>query len=664
MPLSLEQGILTLERTIREKLRHQDYDRVVSLAKKYTAYVTGENSSELLIQYTPREDGELFKQRDRVTQIITSDIANRLATPMYKVGRTTANIVMNWKSKEKVEEKKNVLLEALNSFYGGASVDEYLSTRMVELDCTDPNSFIVVEFSGEVNPDDPDTKAKPYPFEVSSFEAINYKYKNNELQFLIVLNEVGKLKRFTLYLENEAVIYQQIDREKLKEFIALNPKAELFYEDPENTEKCDVYYISLADHKAGRIPAVRVGSKRDLTTRGRTCVPLIHPARPYFEKSVKTVSEFDLTNCLHVFQQKIQYDEVCEGVHDGDNVIVCQGGKTLDGGVCKECKGTGWKTHTSSADIIRVKMPRDVKDMANLENFIAYKGPKMDLLEFQKKLALYELSELAIRAVYTSELFSSDSISTTATEKNIDLESVYDTLKPFADQYSKVWKHIVQTVASIRDVGSDIIVEHKFPKDFKMKSITALLDDFTKANTAGISSYVKREINREIVHKKFVDMPEEIMKIEVKEKYFPFVGKSEAEISNIVMNDLCSKYNKILYANFEQIFSELEEENNTDQVNFYKIESKKQRELVKAKVQQYIDAIEAESAAAAPALSDIEASAGDTQDFNPGDAVTHAGQPVEIIEGNPGPDGGTYKIKLADGTEKDVTGKELNTEKM
>jgi hypothetical protein len=304
------------------------------------------------------------------------------------------------------------------------------------------------------------------------------------------------------------------------------------------------------------------------------------------------VSEFDLTNCLHTFQQKIQYDEVCDG--NKAKQIVCMDGELPGGGKCPECKGSGWKTHTSSQDIIRVKLPRDPKDMVSLENYMAYKGPKMDLLEFQKKLGLYELTELAVKSVYTSEIFNSAQVTATATEKSIDLESVYDTLKPFADSYSAMWRHIMNVIASYRDLNTDLTISHQFPKDFKMKSVTMLLEDLSKANTSGAPSYIKNEINKDLAQKIYIDSPNELLKINVKNKFFPFNGKTESEINNVIANDLTTKRNKFLYANYDLIFDKLEQEQASKGLNFYQIESSKQLELINAQVTALITEIDNE----------------------------------------------------------------------
>ena len=478
-----------------------------------------------------------------------------------------------------------------------------INHHIVEMDFTDPNSFIVVEFQGEYDPSKPENKVKPYPFEVNSEEAVNYRYINNELQFLIVEKEYYEkdlhgegqieLDIYTIYLENEAIVATEIQRENLSRLMAENPNREIFYTDPEHLDQTEIYLLETIQHKAGRIPAKRIGTRKDISTRGRTCVPMMHPAYSYFMKSVKTISEFDLTNCLHVFQKLVQYDEVCPG--NTQKNIICNLGKQPDGQQCPECQGSGWKNHKSAADIIRVRLPKDPKDMGSLQNYMAYFGPQMDLLKFQKDFGFYELNELALKSVYTSDLFVSDKVVTTATEKSIDLESVYDALKPFADNYSSVKMHVMYCVAQFRNIGSDLKISHTFPKNFKMESIPMLLDNLAKANTSGAPSYIKNEINRDIANKMYADKPHELLELDVKASYFPFNGKTTEEINNIILNDLTTKYNKVLYANFETIFAQIEEETNTNELSFYKMEKTKQSELVKAKVLALITEIDSEN---------------------------------------------------------------------
>lgn len=697
MPVKINSGVQILLDTVSENLRHEDYKHVCDLADDYEVYVTGKGYENKLKRFNPRESEEMHKQRVVLTQITTPDIAGGCIKPMYKIGRTPAGKMITWKDPVKTEKNKKILEEVAKMFYGEKSVDEYLTYRQVDLDSTDPNSFIVVEFrteagDGEVNPADKNSKAIPYPFEVTSKEAVNYIYQNGILQWLVVENCIiiqtkkdkpKEGKKYILYLDNNSVVMTQIDKSMIEDWKSentfttitsinddeqpLQEKVIYFFETPGKKDK-RFFKVEVFAHNIGFNPARRVGTIPDLTTRKRTCVPLIHQAKPYFEKSIKTISEFDLTNCLHVFPQKIQYSDPCPGYYQKEDaragmsnealthtLIGCNKGYAPNGHTCQACHGSGYKYHQSAQDLIQIRMPKDLTEMVSLENIIVYKYPPIELLDFQKKLGLYEYRYFAQKAVYNSEVFSKEDV-TTATEKIIDLESVYDTLKPFADSYSAMWRHIYKCIAELRDISEGMEIVHVFPNDFKMKPFSTLLDDLTKANTSGAPSHIKKALNRDITNKLYVDKPDEILRINTKEKYNPFAGKSENEINQIIANGLCTTYAKILYANFDQIFSDIEYETSQKEIpnpsadkgsapvplNFYQMEEKMQRELIRAKVAEYQLAIDTEDAAtAATAFNGADPNAVPANEppvkFGPDGTtpVDDAGNPIDLTKFNP-----------------------------
>lgn len=623
----LIEGSNILFDTIKNNRRHIDYPRVLQVAKDFTIYATGIGISEKLRRFNSRETVAEHTQRLSLTIPNVQDIFNSCVKPLYKVGRTPANISFTWTGSDvsKSVEKRNKLLEAGKNFWGKKDVSNYITQRQADLDSTDPNSFVIVEFAETVDPADETTKAKPYPFEANSEEAINYKYKNQELQWLVVLNECimlddkdveVKAEKYYMYIDNETITATQIhpykvpiisilqNLEQINSETILLPKDKrqyLYQTDEEDSEKRRYYIIEVYEHKIGFVPAIRFGTILDPLTRNRTCIPLIFAAQAYFEKSIKAMSEFDLSNCLHMFPQKIVYSDPCPGEPmEGGMYIGCQNGMRPDGKtICGACKGSGFKGHTSAADVIQIKMPKDLKDMISLEGLIAYKTPPIELLEFQKKFGFYELRQLAQGSVYNSDVFTRDEIAQTATGKMIDLDAVYDTLTPFADSWSEMYEHIYRCIAAVRDLGKGLVVDHQFPSDFKMESFDMLLNYLQKASVNGAPSYIKKAINKKITHKIYIDEQREVLKIETKDKYFPFSGKTENEINYILSNSLTTEYNKIFYANFDLIFAELEYEAAQKNLDFYNIDETAQRTLIKNKVNAFIVDIDTEDAAAA-----------------------------------------------------------------
>lgn len=678
-----DQGLLILQNTIQYKTEHQDYKRTCELADLYTKYTTGENIDDLLIQFTPREDKLLFDQRVRLTKAITPDIVNTICNPMYKVGRTTAKIDITWKDAQKTEANKKTLLEYLDNYYGEDSLITYLSSRLVELDGTDPNTFIVTEFSGEFNPDDATAeKPKPYPFEVSASEAVNFEYINNTLTFLIVRNKIkyadvaNKLQdgfKFTIYLTNNSITATQIcvetaDKFITPEYLILYPGSFIFYtyKDSMMKDKDAAFVMTPYEQNSKVVPARRIGTKRDLMTRGRTCVSMIHPAMPYLFKCMKSVSEFDITNAQHIFPQKYQYSDACEGQFVKGNSLGCHGGTNNEGKQCQACEGTGQKVHKAAHDVIYKRMPKDPKDFVGLDKLTHYDHPPIDLLKFMEEISFDRWKRMSLSAVYNGDTYISQShekaiiVSKTAKEANIDLESVYDTLKSYADNFSMVWRHIVKIIAAYVDLADDLSVTHEFPRDFKMKPLSMLLADLQAANTGDLPPQIKKAITKDIAHSLYVDNPRELLKIETKEKFYPFNGKAQLEIQFILANDLAMECDRVLYANFETIFSELELEalNSKTPIDFYKLSYDLQMTLVTAKVNEYITAIASgtfidRAKALAPEtptdpnlLFDIE----DQVTIKPGmeQDPTHAGITFTVKEADSSTEGGIYSLHSPD----------------
>jgi hypothetical protein len=553
-----------LVKTIAGKIRHRDYDRVTKLSKKYTQLITGEGIDEQLRQFVRREDTDLFTQRKLITKQITPAVMNSIMKPAYKIPRCD-NIkkdIFN-ASSEKVKQ----IIEKASSFYGRMSVDDYLATRFIQLDFTDPNTFIVIEF----DPFDPlHEKASPRPFEVSSEMAINFKFKNNILQWLIVLEPCTFMRdkqevpgeKYTMYLNDDIIIYQEVDKDTLNvEGFELKKVGE--------DRKFLVTYLQP---KGGKVQAFRVGHELDLVTNGRTFVSPAEPAMPWLEKSIKHISEMDLSVALHVFPQKAIIALPCPEMHCN------KGMNTIENTICKSCSGTGTLVHKSAHDVIQVPMPRSGDEMPDLTKYVAYFTPDIALIQWMSDYA-DKLEEKAIKAVYNSETFKRDQVEKTATGENVDLQNVYDTLYPISEQLSYLWKGFHWFIAVFTDNDQGTTFFHKFPRDFKFKSESELLNDLKSANESNAPAFLKQEINWDIAMIRYRDDPDSLKRYEVRNKFMPFMGKSPDEITYIFSSGLARQSDKILWANFDIIFSALEKENK----GFYDLKHESQAKLVSEK---------------------------------------------------------------------------------
>lgn len=567
-----------LVKTIAGKLRHKDYDRVISLAKKYKQLITGEGIDELLRQFVRREDNDLFEQRKQITKQITPAVMNSIMKPAYKVPRCD-NI-----KKEiifKVEKKKELLQEKIDKFFGHTSVDGYLSTRFIQLDFTDPNAFIVVEFDYF---DPLKENASPRPFEVSSEMAINFKYKNNVLKWLIVLEPItfksaegGDVdgEKYTMYLDNNIIVYTEVS----------NDTRSSEYQEIKRVGEDRAFIVERHQPKGKRVQAFRIGHELDLVTDGRTFVSPAEPAMSWLEKSIKHVSEMDLSVALHAFPQKAVIAKPCNDMH-------CKGGThQLTGEICKTCNGSGTLIHKAAHDVIEVPMPKTGDEFPDLAKFVAYFTPDVAFLKWMEEY-VDKLEEKAIKAVYNSETFKRDEVQRTATGENIDLQNVYDTLYPIGEQYSYLWCGLVGLIATFTDNDQDLELIHKFPRDFKFKSETELLNDLKAANESSAPVFLKQEISWDIARIRYRDDHQALRRYEVRNYFMPFMGRPFAEITFIISSGLCRPYDKVLWSNFDIIFDDLERENES----FYSLKYTEQVKLVNSKVEMILEQTQKSSA--------------------------------------------------------------------
>lgn len=561
-------GLELLKTVIEKKLRHQDYDHVTELADKYYKMKTGDELTDLLKQITTRETKEEFEQRENISKSVIPSILNSTQLPFQKAVRKQPLLREILYS---TDGKRAELEEFVNNYWGEKSLDEYLEYAMIDYNYIDPNAFLITEFA-DFDPNK--EKASPYPFIATSTDAIMFEFLNENLQYLIVMlpikfidNDIEKDGyKFTMYLGADT-----IEMRESSTGIEIDGK---YYEYFEYTPKAE------------KVPAQRFGYKRDAETKGRTFVSVFHDAMLLLEKIMKTDSEMDMSISMTAFPRRWAYTDKC-GNKD------CQGGHLLDGHtVCPNCHGTGKEpVHNGVKDVITLALPRDPEEMIDLNQLYAEKGASVETLTFMDDF-VDKYGSLVFKRMFNNEVATRSDIATaaTATEVNFGTDNMNDTLYPFGRNYSSMWEFVVRDIATFTDLSEGLSVHHKFPSDFKFKSLTELMTELKVAKDAGASTSTISAIEDDINAILYSDRPGELKKIEVKSMLNPFRGYPEATTRLLISQGLTTTYNATLWANLESIFNEIELET----PDIYNMSIQKIREKVKVKTQEYIDMMKAE----------------------------------------------------------------------
>lgn len=596
--INLEKGLPLLIDVVTNKKTHKDYKRVVKLYDLYYKLITGDKIETLLNKFVRRENDDMFNQRVALTQAITPCVSSMIMATFNKVNRVKPAIAkFDWEeSVTDYEDRQRDIRLSMNKYYAGESLENFMEVRVKDNSFLDPNSFIVTEF---LPFDDSSTKADPYPFEVTCKEAIDYSYVNGELQYLIVKNEIEykngdrkeKGAKYTAYLGDQTIVWTQVDNSDSAVLEKQIPEIEsgAYYRvDSQRLFLQEVFYPN-----AGRVPAIRIGYLPDLQTNGRTCVNPFHCALPYFMKTIKAVSEQDLTHSLHVFPRLLEYRQYCR-IQDVTGICSSSGEKYSE---CSKCGGTGYKTQTSAQDAMIMKMPNDPKDLIDITKLSQYTYVPVEIVKYQDDY-VNALKVDIYRTLFNSELTTKSEVATTAFEKNIEVQNYYDTLYPFAKQMSRIWMHSVTLIATYRDYGAGLIVTHSYNKDFKFKSIQVLMEDRKAAKDSGLPNSLMMSIDSDIAAQMYQDDPDELVKYDVKNRFNPFAGKTEDQISTLLTSDtLCTRRDQVLYANFDAVFEELENElqQENEDVWFYDLNYAEQLILINNKVAELIQVIDSQN---------------------------------------------------------------------
>ena len=577
--------------------KHADYQRTVDLAKEYKAHVSGVGIDDYLKRFAKREDEEMFEQRKRLTNSISQSVASSLQKPFYKVARNK-NVKKKFTLKgDKTREE--IVQKMISGFYGTnelntKGLDFWLKNRFIELTFTDPNAFVVIEW--EAKPEN--VPLEPYPYEVNSIDAYDYTYKHgvlNELftrqsETIIYLDKDGAEKEkvvdaFTLYeIGSSLKVVEYCPKYFEAKGIVIDETRQVTFVENE------IHFIATYNEtNLDFIPAFRVGYIRDTATDGRTFVNPFESAMPYFRKALKAVSELDLSITLHTFPQKLQYVTKCKGkgTKKCNNGMV-SGTQT----VCSECKGSGLQIHTSGQDTIYFPLPDTPDEMFDLDKILVYKQPPIDLIKFQDDY-VRNLKKDAHLSVYNSNMFLAEDpqFAKTATEVNTNTQGIFDTLFPYTEKFSEVWKTAVKVFVRLSGFLTDFELIHIFPTDLEIKTVAVLMAELKLANESEAPSYFRDAILEEIANQVYEGDELGREKHFTRHKFFPFSGKTETEIQFLMASPYVSNFTKVLYANFEAIFTDIEKA----VPNFYKLNYNLQWEKLNEFVKPYLEEINSQN---------------------------------------------------------------------
>lgn len=529
--------------------RHKHYQHTVAKAEFYRQIVTGEGQEALIVSYKERETQAQKEQRIRLTHKASKGVANQILSQFDKVKRVKPTIKVNHPQ----EAQEEVLTRNVSSF-AGRTLQEYIFDMSKYYNSIDPNAWLVLGYTGEVNEQGTiEGEIMTYPTEVVSANVWDYQYSYSNLDYLItgkymnvVINDTSEeMVKMVMYVPD-----YQITLKTYFEGVDYGAEAQVV------TIEEKKYVIGMIEVGGDKIPAMRFGYIPDYSTNTETFVSFYDAASEDFKELINVNSEYSLTRILHTFLQKFQVAEPCDYMPPGEPHDRCRGGRLLTSQeTCPSCEGKGIKVHTTTQDVMFVKrMNKDDEAYIPLSEMVKYVEMPSFIVEHQHQLT-QELPKRISVNIFGIDIHSRPT-NATATEIRNFYDSLNDTLSPFAKKISELFVFTTKCIASNNNIESPSI-QHQYPQDFKLMSISELLTELKQAKDAGASQDIIAAIELEIQEKQNQDTPQKVALAKAKDKFRPYKNLSQQEVLLQLANASNEDYFAIAYIYHDVIFERI-----------------------------------------------------------------------------------------------------------
>jgi hypothetical protein len=570
-------------KNVLQGYRHKNYARTINVANFARKIVTGEDYGTLVIRYKPRESEEQKEQRVEITQDRTSSVESKTAGFFSKVFRKDKLV-------NKIKHSQNNVLENISLLtrdYGndGQSLIVWCEESSLYYNRLDPNVFYWVKYSVKdgVNRFDPVI----FPSE----DVLDFKLDKGSVKYAVCrMFEVVSYKEGDSMSQISIPIYYYFGEDGLEITIELNTKVlngSTYYsqfDDKElQREKINQkeYITFIEPYEGEKIPITRIGYKYDPRTNQNSYVTYFDSAVSQFKQLAKIGSEYDLSLTLHTFLQKVQYYTPCKYQHK--NSHICRGGKLHPSGdTCPKCQGTGKEIHTSSQDVIEIKLPDGSEEkFISPKDLVYYVDMKMDIVKHQKE-EVDEYPKKITETIFGVDISHTPNGNPTAAQIYNQFDQAQDVIYEFTKSPRKMYLFTLDIMVDVLGIN-DLYYALEYPNEFNLESEEYLLSLLKSAKDSGANPNIIGSIEDRIINKQNRSDSVYIAIYNAIKRFQPFGGVEPSIKEQIILQLPFGDLQKSLYLNFKQITDKI-----MDEVpEFLALESSKQWEKVKEFAEEY-----------------------------------------------------------------------------
>lgn len=633
--MNAEELLKLLKENISLQLRHANYERAIEVRKFSHMAITGEGQGDEIKKYRRFESEDLKDQRERLYNSLTPYALARPRKYWKKINRIEGiRLTLDGPNEAEIEKIKDDFFR----FLPGETLEQWTGRTTEYLGVTDPNAWILFEREDYRNAEFQITKTRVVPHIFNCADVLNFQrhfgavnwvlFRRTEIEISIKngASTHKQLENFFLYAPGMIVRAREVGDntvmlpgevvETIPIFAPATPGSREFNNNstpfPVPAAKERTFYVSVISNGSKEVPAICVGAYLDELTGHESFVTWFEPAKHVLKDLMKVKSSLDTVLTLHTYPKRWEFVKPCK--FQTDSGSVCEGGYLNgihDGDhLCPACNGTAKAVNfTTEQEVLQLSMPEDPALMLELSK-LAFTEPTDTALPTFLNELLETIDKRIMSCIFDSGLYQkpTDSKARTATEVNSVMDGISDVLQPYCDLYSRVIELAYRMAFQYREI--DGTVDHSFPEDKKIESLSDMVSDLIAMKEAGVGPEAIAAKVWRINEKIYEGNPDKQAWIRAKSAWLPFSDKSNEDAAMIVASRADTDPAKVLWENFSAIFREIEEET----PNFPRMAYKLQKAVVDAKVEEFKGRVEY-----------IGSDAPDMQPFNVTDEDANAG---------------------------------------
>lgn len=596
---TVEQALARATPIVLGNLLHPDYERTVQLATDWHDMETG-NISRFLHRFTPSETLRDHEAKLAITVPVVPALIAETRNPFYKVSRLKGAQVdrrleyTDEPSDQERVRRQSAFFGAVNTYYAGKPLEDYLSDTVVRsYALSDANAWLLTEFGSF---DFRTQRPRPYPVILPASAVVDFTESAGVFDSVTARLQVKRADatgwRFTVYLENQSLDFWPV-LQVSNVATPTMPEGYAVAGEIATDNRSHVWQYRILSHRAGRLPASRLGYLPDAETQGRTCVSPLEAVRCFLEKEIRTGSELDIVMARSVHPHKSQFVAACPGLPEDGGCEVGIARRVNNGqpGPCRLCHGTGAsQIATSATDVLTYPLPKnfdEIQKMPDLSKMVYFATPPIEVPKFQLEYSdhlrtrIFQVLFMSGRATQT---VSSPAATQTATERLQDAEDKNTALSPFADFISSTYVHHGLVCASYVDVAQNLTLDYRFPANLLPPSLSDLMSQYDAAVKAGAGAEFLEPLYKQIVRQQLSDDPDTLRRLEIRWRFVSYVGVPSAQVKEWAALGWISQESRTLRIEQDRVFYELEQKYPT----FYNLPPKDQQPLVDAKVKELV----------------------------------------------------------------------------